>query len=273
MVVARLFQKIFNFSQSHQFLWFVCNRIFSMCVLLFLLGLALFALMQLSPGDIVDNYVRQRILQQGDYEGEQNILDDDAIAETKRELGLDRAFYIQYGRWLHQLFIERDLGRSLISRAPILFLIRTRMINSLILNLISLVFLTIFSFALGIYCSSKVSTRVDTLATVVALFLHAVPGLLLLIVLQLFGASSGLFPVTAYPNFPYQEDPVRFVFSYAHHIFLPLLGAFLSGIGGTMRYIRSTMLDQLGKPYIFALSARGVRRGTHLFSPRFQEYA
>ena len=255
-----LVRAIFDFSRTHQFAWFVLNRLLSMVVLLFMLGLSLFALMQLSPGDIVDNYIRQRILQQEGYEGEQNILDDELIEQTRRELGLDRPFYIQYFRWLRQLFVERDLGRSLISRAPILFLIRTRMINSLILNLISLVFLTIFSFALGIYFSSKVSTKVDVAATAVALFLHAMPSLLLLILLQLFGALSGLFPVTAYPNFPFQESPTRFVFSYAHHIFLPLLGAFLSGIGGTMRYIRSTMLDQLGKPYIFALYSRGIAR-------------
>jgi len=270
MIFARVFKKLFSFSQSHPFTWFACNRILSMFVLLFLLGLALFALMQLSPGDIVDNYVRQRILQQESYEGEQNILDTELIAEAKRELGLDRPFYVQYGRWLRQLFVERDLGRSLISRAPILFLIRTRMINSLILNLIALVFLTIFSFALGIYFSSKATTRIDTLVTVVALFLHAMPSLLLLILLQLFGASSGIFPVTAYPNFPYQENPARFVFSYAHHIFLPLLGAFLSGIGGTTRYIRSTMLDQLGKPYVYALSARGIASNRIYFNHAFR---
>lgn len=258
--MVHVYLNLYRFAERHQFVWFICTRLLSMCVLLFFLGLALFALMQLSPGDIVDNYIRQRILQQEGYEGEGNVLDDAIIEDTRRELGLDRPFYVQYFRWLNQLFVERDLGRSLISRAPILFLIRTRMINSLVLNLISLLFLTVFSFALGIYFSSKVSTRVDGWATTVALFLHAMPSLLLLIILQLFGALSGLFPVTAYPNFPYQEAPVRFVFSYAHHIFLPLLGAFLSGIGGTMRYIRSTMLDQLGKPYIFSLYARGVSK-------------
>jgi len=79
-----------------------------------------------------------------------------------------------------------------------------------------------------------------------------------LILLQLFASVSGLFPVTAYPPFPFSESPVKFVFSYAHHIFLPLLSAFLGGIGGTLRMIRATMLDQLGQPYITALRSRGV---------------
>jgi peptide/nickel transport system permease protein len=37
-----------------------------------------------------------------------------------------------------------------------------------------------------------------------------------------------------------------------------LLASFLGGIGGTMRMIRSTMLDQMGMPYIMALRARGI---------------
>ena len=99
-----------------------------------------------------------------------------------------------------------------------------------------------------------------------ALVLHAFPGILLLILLQLFAFVSGWFPITAYPDFPFREAPLRFSFSYLHHIAMPLLGAFLGGVGGTMRYIRATMLDQLGQPYVTALRSRGVseRRVTQI---------
>jgi peptide/nickel transport system permease protein len=123
---------------------------------------------------------------------------------------------------------------------------------------LSLVFITVFSFALGIYFSTKAGTRADLAVTFFALVLHAFPGLLLLILLQLFASVSGLFPVTAYPPFPFMSAPGKFVFSYAHHIFLPLLAAFLGGIGGTLRMIRATMLDQLGQPYITSLRSRGI---------------
>ena len=187
-----------------------------------------------------------------------NVYTEEQIAAAKARLGLDLPFYAQYARWLYQVVVERDLGRSLISRAPILFLIRSRMVNSLILNLIALLFLTLLSFAAGLYFSSKVGTRVDLAATFVALLLHAFPGILLLILLQLFAAVSGWFPITAYPDFPFREAPLRFSFSYLHHIALPLLGAFLGGVGGTMRYIRATMLDQLGQPWVTALRSRGI---------------
>ena len=245
------------FKNQHPLATFIISRLFSMTVMLFFLGLAVFGLMTLAPGDIVDNYVKSLLLQTEFQEGD-NVYDEEDIERAKERLGLNLPFYGQYFRWLRQVIVERDLGRSLITRAPILFLIRNRMVNSLILNLISLFFLTIISFGLGIYFATKVGTRIDLAASFLALFLHAFPGILLLILLQLFGAISGLFPVTAYPSFPPSEAPLRFAFSYLHHIFLPLLGAFLGGIGGTMRYIRSTMLDQLGQPYIASIRSRGI---------------
>ena len=176
----------------------------------------------------------------------------------KKELGLDKPFYVQYFRWLERVVCHGDLGKSLISKAPVSFLISSRIWNSVLLNLISLVFITIFSFLLGVYFSSKAGTRTDIAATFFALFFHAFPGILLLILLQLFASISGLFPVTAYPDFSFSQSPVKFVFSYSHHVFLPLLASFLGGVGGTMRMIRSTMLDQMGMPYIMALRSRGI---------------
>lgn len=243
---------------AHPLLFFILTRLVSMAAILLVLGLAVFGLMKLAPGDVVENYVRSQMIMQSEFRRDTNIYSEEAIAAAKRRLGLDQPFYAQYGRWLYQVFVKGDLGRSLIANAPILFLIRDRMVNSLILNLISLFFLTIISFSLGIYFSSKVGTRVDLAATMTALFLHAFPGILLLILLQVFAAATGLFPITAYPDFPFRQAPTRFVFSYLHHILLPLIGAFLGGIGGTMRLIRATMLDQLGQPYITALRSRGV---------------
>ena len=236
---------------------FLGARLAALVAMLLVLGLAVFGLMKLAPSDMIDNYVKSQMLISGDRQAD-NVYSEEQIAAAKARLGLDLPFYAQYARWLYQVVVERDLGRSLISRAPILFLIRSRLVNTLVLNLITLLFLTVMAFAAGLYFSTKTGTRVDVAATFTALLLHAFPGILLLILLQLFAAVSGWFPITAYPDFPFREAPLRFSFSYLHHIALPLLGAFLGGVGGTMRYIRATMLDQLGQPYVTALRARGI---------------
>jgi peptide/nickel transport system permease protein len=270
MIFRKIFSVTDRFSKRFPLLAFIFTRFLSMLVILFFLGFAVFGLMQLAPGDVVDNYVKAQLFMQNDGMTKDNIYTEEVIAAEKARLGLDKPFYAQYFNWLRKILVERDLGRSLVSKGPILFLIRGRLANSIILNLISLVFLTTFSFILGIYFSSKVGTKVDIGATFVALFLHAFPGILMLILLQLFAAETNLFPIFAYPEFPMQEAPLKFVFSYLYHIFLPLFGAFLGGIGGTMRYIRSTMLDQLGQPYITALRARGISERRIHFAHAFR---
>lgn len=254
---------------------FIAGRLVTMIVILFVLGWALFALMELAPGDIVDQMMTQQLLSQagdsgGGQAGKDKLFSEEQLAKTRAELGLDKPFTIQYFKWLNRVIVHHDLGVSLISRAPVSFLIKSRIVNSIVLNLISLVFITGFSFALGVFFATRAGTRIDVAATFFALFFHAFPGILLLILLQLFASVSGLFPVTGYPDFPFSSAPEKFVFSYSYHVFLPLLASFLGGVGGTMRMIRSTMLDQMGMPYITALRARGIGEGRISFFHAFR---
>ncbi|MDR1747658.1 MAG: ABC transporter permease [Spirochaetaceae bacterium] len=259
---------------------YIIGRLVTMGVILFALGLAVFGLMELAPGDIVDQLMIQQLFAgdasggsaapRGSFGEGDDFFSSGQLAAQRAELGLDRPFYIQYFRWLERVLVRHDLGISLISRAPVSFLISSRLFNSVLLNLISLALITFFSFLLGVYFSGKAGTVTDIAVTFFALVLHAFPGILMLILLQLFASVTGLFPVTAYPDFPFSEAPVRFTFSYMHHIFLPLLASFLGGIGGTMRMIRATMLDQLGQPYITSLRARGIPEWRVYFNHAFR---
>jgi len=271
-VFGILLQPFHLFKKRFPLTAYIANRLVTMIVMLFILGLAVFGLMALAPGDIVDQIMMQQLFSENQGRAGQNLqsLNMEQLAARRAELGLDQPFYVQYFRWLNRVIVHHDLGVSLISRAPVSFLISSRLLNSLLLNVISLVLITVFSFALGVYFSAKAGTKTDLAVTFIALTLHAFPGLLLLILLQLFASVTKLFPVTAYPPFPFSEAPARFVFSYAHHVFLPLLASFLGGIGGTLRMIRATMLDQLGQPYITSLRARGIAEWRVYFAHAFR---
>ena len=119
----------FRLRSRFPFLFFVTGRIFSMIFILFLLGFAVFALMELTPGDVVENYVKARMMNSGAHDTAVNLFTPESITAMKHELGLDQPFYVQYFRWLKQVFIDHDLGRSLISRAEILPLTVDRMVN------------------------------------------------------------------------------------------------------------------------------------------------
>ena len=267
-----LLKPFFIFKKRFPLAAYIINRLLTMTVMLFLLGLAVFGLMALAPGDIVTQIMMQQLMTSADARGgrDNRNFSEEQLAAYRAELGLDKPFYVQYFRWLNRVIVHQDLGVSLISRAPVSFLMSSRMLNSLIFNMISLVMITVISFILGVYFSTKAGTKTDLAVTFIALALHAFPGLLLLILLQLFASVTGLFPVTAYPPFAFSDTPVRFVFSYLHHIFLPLLAAFLGGIGGSLRMIRATMLDQLGQPYITSLRSRGISEWRIYFNHAFR---
>jgi peptide/nickel transport system permease protein len=267
-----LLAPLFLFKKKAPLLSYIVGRFCIMVVMLFLLGFAVFGLMELAPGDIVDQIMMQQLFSENQGRGGQRIdaMNDEPLASQRAYLGLDQPFYAQYFRWLNRVIVHHDLGVSLISRAPVSFLIASRLANSVVLNLISLVLITVFSFILGVYFSTKAGSWADMAVTFFALVLHAFPGILLLILLQLFASVSGLFPVTAYPSFPFSEAPAAFVFSYAHHVFLPLLASFLGGIGGALRMIRATMLDQLGQPYVTSLRSRGIAEWRIYFHHAFR---
>ena len=253
---------------------YITGRFITMLALLFLLGLSMFALMALAPGDIVDRMMTQQIMSSTAPSASgakaDSTFSPEQTAALRAEYGLDRPFFVQYWKWLVRVVVHRDLGVSLVSRAPVSFLIKSRLVNSVVLNLISLVCITFTSFLLGVYLASKAGTKLDTAVTFVALFFHAFPGILLLILLQLFASATGLFPVTAYPDFPFSKAPARFVLSYMHHTFLPLFASFLGGTVATLRMIRATMLDQMGMPYITALRSRGTSEKRVYFNHAFR---
>ena len=165
------------FQHKTPLLAFITGRIITMLFLLFLLGFALFGLMELAPGDIVDQMMTQQLLSstEGGNKGsspvgaggvgEDKVFSQTQMETLRAEFGLDQPFYIQYFKWLNRVFVHHDLGVSLISRAPVSFLIRSRLWNSVLLNLISLIFITTFSFLLGVYFSSKAGTKIDVAAT------------------------------------------------------------------------------------------------------------
>ncbi|MCL1815032.1 MAG: ABC transporter permease [Treponema sp.] len=270
----KILAELYRFRKRFPLIPYFAGRLLIMALMLFLLGFAVFGLMKLAPGDIVDQVIMQQMMSSTESRSRIQQAQQDFSGEwaesLRKELGLDKPFYVQYFRWLKQVLVDHDLGVSLISRAPVSYLISSRLLNSVVLNLISLVIITVFSFFLGVYFSSKAGTGPDLAVTFFALVFHAFPGILLLILLQLFASLTGLFPVTAYPFFPFSDAPVRFVFSYSHHIFLPLLAAFLGGVGGTLRMIRATMLDQLGQPYITSLRSRGIAEWKVHFNHAFK---
>ena len=229
---------------------YVLSRAAATVVMLFLLGFALFAVLEIVPYDAVDRLV-EGTRQMGHGMTQQQ-------ADLMRErLGLDQPFYAQYFRWLGRA-LRGDLGVTLIWRTPVASLLRDRLLNTLLLNTISLAITAAVAFALGIFFSSKANSSADVAGTFVTLFAYSIPPLAVLLGLQLFAFVTGLFPIVGYPRFPFWYDRVAFVFEYVRHVFILVLANLIIGVGASLRMTRMLMMDQIGQSYIVSLRSRGV---------------
>ena len=106
--------------KKHPLLFFICGRVVTMFLILFVLGFAIFALMELAPGDIVDQLMTQQLLAgaSGGASGRgvdasgrgDTFLSEAQIAAQRAELGLDKPFYARRKNMCvqSQIFLKRN---------------------------------------------------------------------------------------------------------------------------------------------------------------------
>ena len=149
-----------------------------------------------------------------------------------------------------------DLGRSDVNDREIGAEIRRRMGPSLAI--------AVPSFLLGMFAYVTFSliiafcrgTYVDRWGTVLCVLMMSVSSLFYIIGGQfLFAKWLRLFPIS---GFDWGEAMGRF-------IFLPVLIAVIGGIGGSVRFYRTVMLEEIGKDYVRTARAKGLGEHVVLF--------
>ena len=86
----------------------VARRILTVLPVLFGVSVAVFLMIRLVPGDVVDVLL-----------GTEGVASPQRLAELRRLFGLDRPFYAQYADWIGRM-LAGDLGTSLRTGRPIL---------------------------------------------------------------------------------------------------------------------------------------------------------
>ena len=134
--------------------------------MVFALGFVIFWILWMIPGDFLSR------LEQPIWGG--SGLTREQLADIREVLGLDLPWHEQYFNWLRRA-LQGDLGVDLEGRRPVMFLVRQRLFNTILLNAISFAVTAAISLALGVWLSSKSGSRADLALTFVALFLYSLP--------------------------------------------------------------------------------------------------
>jgi peptide/nickel transport system permease protein len=217
-----------------------------------------FMVVQAPRGDAVDQLVAARTAQ-GD------ILTEEDAAALRTQFGLDQPIYVQYVRWALN-FVQGQLGRS-ISGVLVIDLIAERIGATILLSSFALALTYAVAIPIGIYTATHQHSVGDYVWTFIGFIGLAVPNFLLALILlfvfnRAFGISiGGLFS----PGMEQQPWSIAKLLDLLSHLWIPIIVIVTASTAGTIRTMRASLLDELGKPYVVTARAKGVPQLQLLF--------
>lgn len=179
-----------------------------------------------------------------------------ARSALRADLGLDQPLLTQYGRWLSGL-ARFDLGRSSLFKRPVADLVGERALNTALLAVVALLVASLVGIPLGRYtgASQAPPARVVRAASVAVLSL---PPLLSALLLVLFAAQTGWFPVGGMTSGGLSG--AAWVTDLAWHLPVPVLALALPLAATLERVQARAMAEAVGRPFVDASRARGLSR-------------
>lgn len=179
-----------------------------------------------------------------------------ALAVKAELLGLDQPIYIQYIRWLGELF-KGNMGYSYDSYQPVTSIVGNCIGPTLLLMGTSLIVGLIIAVPAGIYSAVHRYKKRDY-AVVTASFLgSSIPGFFLaLILIYIFTVRLGWLPSSGMKTPGVGGD----FGDIAAHMVMPVIVLSLSIAGTNIRYVRSSVLEILQQDYLRTAKAKGIGR-------------
>ena len=238
---------------------YISKRIIYMCFILFVISIISFVLIKLPPGDYLSTYIASM-----EASGVQ--LDQEYIEVLRTQYGLDQPTYVQYGKWMWQIF-QGNFGWSFYWKRSVSEILLERLPLTILLSLITLIFTYVVAIPIAIYSAVKQYSIGDYGFTLMGFIGLATPNFLLALVLmyvfyKYFGISiGGLFS----REYAYAPWSFKKIIDLINHSWVPIIVVGTAGTAKIIRVLRAMLLDELSKPYVQTIRAKGVREKTLLF--------
>jgi peptide/nickel transport system permease protein len=197
----------------------------------------------------------------------------EVVANVRRDLGLDRPLQEQYVTFLGGL-IRGDLGRSILSRRPVVDDLRDYFPATLELTIWTMVVIVAVGLPLGIIAALRRNSGVDVAINVFASLWVALPVFWLGIVLQFFlYLKLGWFPIGGrISDSSLAPDTLTGLYSIdallrgngpalldvVHHLLLPVLVLALHNVAIVARMMRVSLLEVMHLDYVRTARAKGL---------------
>ena len=209
-----------------------------------LLGVSIFVFMAVRflPGDAIDqmfsDYIRSP--------------DPEARAALEERFQLNRSIPLQYVEWVGGI-VRGDLGDSFLTRRPVTSDLKNRLVLSLELGTLGMLFSIAIALPIGIMSAVRQDSWLDYIGRSFAIALLAVPSFWLALMALVYGLEwFGWVPPLQYRH-PWDEPLTNLEIMWMPAL---ILGGGLAG--AVMRFTRSAMLDVLRQDYVRTARAKGL---------------
>ncbi len=182
---------------------------------------------------------------------------EEAVLTLRRQMGLEDPMLVQYARFLRGL-ATGDLGQTFrfgmsnsmgqggeVEADKTLPIALERLPATLFLAGATILFSVVVALPMGIYAAVRPRSPPDRMISVLSLAgVSIVEYWFALILILVFAVQFAWLPTSGYGTFA--------------HVILPALALSLRPIGRITQIARSSLLDEMAKPYVTAAKGRGI---------------
>lgn len=225
---------------------YILRRMVSTIAVMAMVGIFVFLLLRLSPGD-------PAAIIAGDTATPQ------MIADIREKLGLNDALPVQFLRWALGI-LGGDFGTSIFTGRPVLQLISQRLEPTISLSVLTIIFSSAIGVAFGILAAWRAGRLVDRVLSAFATLGFSVPVFVIgFFFIYWFAVSAHWLPVQGYQPLAYGLGP------WSVHLILPTATLSLAYIALIARITRASMLEVLSEDYMRTAAAKGASSYSMLF--------
>jgi peptide/nickel transport system permease protein len=232
---------------------YIVQRVLQFIPLLFIISVLTFGIIELPPGDFLTMHIIQ--LEQSGTQ-----VSEDEIARLTQQYGLDKPLTQRYMMWMWNILRYGNFGRSFQWNLPVSQVIGERLMLTIIMSLLTLIFVWGTAIPIGIYAATHQYTIFDYFFTFLGFIGMAVPGFLLALVVMYVAFKYLNVSVTGLFSPDYADAPWSWakVWDMLKRIWVPMIVIGISSTASLIRVMRGTLLDELRKPYVTTARAKGL---------------
>lgn len=231
---------------------FIGKRLIILVPTLIMIMIVGFIIMQLPATDFVSQYIMREAAR-----GNTGIANQEPM--LREQFGLDRPMMVQFFGWAGG-FLRGDFGISFVDQRQVSTIIWERLPSTLAIS--SLAFLLSWGVGvpLGVYSATHQYKPGDVALTAIAFIGIGLPDFLLALIFLVaaFNLTGDVLLGLSSPE--YVDKPLSFgkFIDFMSYAWLSVTAVAFTGMAFIMRVTRNNMLEELGKPYVMTLRAKGL---------------